>query len=391
MTGLSNEVVMIIRDIQSYVSKSSRKHTSLLLLALLVFFLSPLSHSNLSAGESAHFDKSKVQKGCGSCHRGHGILNTSMLPEGRGTFCFRCHASSLSVQEVRAKGYLSNNIRVADIEKEFNKPYRHPIERTGIHKHGEILPERDRAIERHVECMDCHHHHFASKNNKAAGIRGISAQGVAVQSIGSEYELCFKCHSTSANLPGDQKNKAEQLKSSNPSYHPLVSHGKNNDVPSLIFPLTISSLIKCTDCHNNDDPSGPQGPHGSSYRYILKKNYSDTGGTEGPYQYALCYSCHRRESILANESFFYHDLHVSIVGASCRTCHNPHGSTQYSHLIDFDNFTVSPSGKGFTEYRNLGKRSGECYLQCHGKDHSPLSYPTKGLKSSSSTRSTLRR
>jgi hypothetical protein len=291
----------------------------------------------------------------------------------------------------KAEGYIAHNIKVTDIEKEFNKPYRHPIERTGIHKHGETLPERDRAIERHSECVDCHHHHFAAKNNKAAGIRGVNAQGLAVQSITSEYELCFKCHSTSANLPGDEKNKADQLKSSNPSYHPIVAQGKNSDVPSLIFPLNISSLIKCTDCHNNDATSGPQGPHGSSFRYILKKNFTETDGTESPYQYDLCYSCHRRESILANESFFYHDLHVSIVGTSCRTCHNPHGSTQYSHLIDFDSLNVSPSSKGFTEYKNLGKRSGECYLQCHGKDHNPLSYPTKGLKSSPSTIRSLRR
>jgi predicted CXXCH cytochrome family protein len=371
---------------------NGKRYRLLLAFALLVVFLNPVSLYSLTPGESAHFDKNKLPKGCRSCHKGHGIFNTPMLPEGKDVFCFRCHGSNLTANDIKDEGYVAKNIHVADLRKEFKKPYRHPVENTGVHKHGENLPERDRSTERHSECVDCHHQHFAAKNNKIAGIKGVNAQGLTVQSIGSEYELCFKCHSTSANLPADQKNKADQFKISNPSYHPIVSQGKNHDVPSLIFPLTASSLIKCTHCHNNDDPSGPQGPHGSSFRHILKKNFTDSDGTEGPYQYELCYSCHRRESILGNESFFYHDLHISIVGASCRTCHNPHGSTQYSHLIDFDNLSVSPSSKGFIEYRSLGKRAGECYLQCHGKDHSPLSYPTKSLNSSSiSTSRTLRR
>ncbi len=371
---------------------NGKGHRLSLALSLLFFFLNPVFLYSLSLGESSHFDKSKLQKGCGSCHRGHGMLNTSMLPGGKDVFCFRCHGSDLTVNDARADGSLAKNIKVADLQKIFNKPYRHPIEKTGVHKHGETLPERDRSIERHSECVDCHHHHFATKNNKIAGIKGVSAQGLAVKSISSEYELCFKCHSTSANLPGDEKNKADEFKISNPSYHPVITQGKNTDVPSLIYPLTTLSLIKCTDCHNNDDLSGPKGPHGSSYRYILKKNFTDRDGNESPYQYDLCYSCHRRESVLANESFFYHDLHVSIVGASCRTCHNPHASSRYSHLVDFDNLSVSPSSKGFVEYRSLGRRAGECYLQCHGKDHSPLSYPTKSLNSPSvSTSRTLRR
>ena len=363
----------------------------LLTTAMSVFLLTSFFLFSLSAGESAHFDKSKVQKGCRSCHKGHGVFNTPMLPAEKGNFCFRCHSNSAAAKAVKAEGYLADNVRLSDLQQEFNKPYRHPVERTGIHRYGEILPERDRAIERHVECGDCHHHHYATKQNKVSGIKGISAQGLSVQSITSEYELCFKCHSYSANLPGDERNKADQMKAANPSYHPVLAPGKNTDVPSLIFPLTAASLIKCTDCHNNDDPTGPKGPHGSSYRYILKKNFTGTDGTEGPYQYDLCYSCHRRESILANESFFYHDLHVSVVGASCRTCHNPHGSTQYPHLIDFDNTSVSPSSKGFIDYRSMAKRSGECYLQCHGKDHGPLSYPTQNVNPSSSSTRTLRR
>jgi predicted CXXCH cytochrome family protein len=351
---------------------------------LLIVSLLSIFFCSFSWGQSIHFDRTRLPKGCGSCHRGHGMFNTPMLPEGRDTFCFRCHGNTTTIEESRDKGYLAKDVEVTNIQKEFNKPYRHPIEKTGIRRRGEILPETDRSAERHAGCLDCHHHHYATKENSTAGIKGIDSQGMVVQKINSEYELCFKCHSFSANLPTDQKKKADQFNMANPSYHPVTAQGKNSDVPSLKFPLTASSLIKCTDCHGNDDPSGPKGPHASSYRYILKKYYSLSDGPEGHYQYELCYSCHRRESILANESFFYHDLHISVVGASCRTCHNPHGSRHYAHLIDFDNLTVSPSSKGFVEFRDLGKKTGECFLHCHGKDHISAGYPTASTVDSSS-------
>jgi predicted CXXCH cytochrome family protein len=369
---------------------SGNKYKLLLGFVFLIFFLYPVYLPPFSSGETPHFDKTKLIKGCGSCHMGHGMLNTSMLPVEPDVFCYRCHSNNPAPENEWGGRYLANNTSVPDIKKEFNKPYRHPVENTGMHKQEKIFPETDRSAERQAECTDCHHHHYAEKGNTMNGIKGVNSQGLVVRKINSEYELCFKCHSLSANLPADQKNKIDQFKISNPSYHPVIAQGKNSDVPSLVFPLTALSLVKCIDCHNNDDPMGPKGPHGSSYRYILKKNFSSSDGTEGPYQYELCYSCHRRESILANESFFYHDLHISVVGASCRTCHNPHGSTQYTHLIDFDNMTVSTSSKGFIEFRDLGKKAGECYLNCHGKDHIPMSYPTANTLKSTSSRSSKR-
>jgi hypothetical protein len=300
-----------------------------------------------------------------------------MLPETRETFCYRCHGSSSVVEDTREQGDLAPGTEGDDLQKEFNKPFRHPVEKTGIHIYGEPVPETNPSAERHAECAYCHHHHYVTTENKTAGIKGVNSQGVRVDRITFEYELCFKCHSYSANLPADQKNKADQFNIANASYHPVVASGKNIDVPSLIPPLTVASLIKCTDCHNNDDPLGPKGPHGSVYRNLLAKNFNPADGSEGPFEYELCYSCHRRESILANESFFFHDLHLSVVGASCRTCHTLHGTPFNTHLIDFDNISVSPSGGGRREFVDLGTRAGQCYLTCHGRDHDPLSYPVQ--------------
>ncbi|MFZ5906208.1 MAG: cytochrome c3 family protein [Nitrospirota bacterium] len=346
--------------------------TALLFLALSFY---PCLLHGKSLFESPHGDKTRVLKGCRSCHRGHGTWNTPMLSDEKERFCFRCHGDSFMVQQTRSQGILSNNTKAADISKEFLKLYRHPVENSGIHQHDETLPETDPAAPRHAECRDCHHHHYVTSSNKSEGIAGITPQGALVTSIQSEYELCFKCHSYSANLPADQTNKAEMFKTGNPSYHPVVDAGKNSFVPSLIPPLTEASIIQCSDCHNNDDPLGPRGPHGSNHRYLLTRNFSDLDGNESPYQYELCYGCHKRSSILGNESFRYHNLHITTAGASCRTCHNPHGSLLYPHLIDLENLNIMPSNSGRLEYVDMGEKAGECFLNCHNKEHDPARYP----------------
>lgn len=351
-----------------------------LLVLVFVLFLVPASLHSKSLKESPHGDRKKLPKGCESCHKGHGKPDTPMLTESRDVFCFECHGHFKSVEDARRKGALARDTKSADLQKEFEKPYHHPIEKTGIHTHNEVLPETDPSKPRHSECADCHHHHYTTQKNPLVGVRGISQNKASVQEVTFEYELCFKCHLSSANLPADQIGKMEAFDITNASFHPVVASGKNGDVPSLVAPLAATSVIKCTDCHNNDDARGPKGPHGSKYRYLLARNYTETDGTEGTFQYELCYSCHRRNSILGNESFQYHNLHISLVGASCKTCHNSHGSAKYTHLIDFDNSTVRPSSTGRLEFLDLGRRAGQCFLSCHGKDHNPGIYPS-GQKS----------
>jgi predicted CXXCH cytochrome family protein len=357
----------------------------ILLSVNIILLITPFSiySESLSFTGSPHGDKTKLPKGCRSCHKGHGVINTPMLPESKDVFCFRCHGDNLNIEKVKNEGKLAIQIKLSDLQREFEKTYHHPIEKTGIHRYDETFPEKDTSKQRHAECGDCHHHHFVQKNNKFSGVIGLTREGVMVESIKSEYELCFKCHSYSANLPADQINKAELFNVSNASFHPVVTQGKNNFVPSLISPLTASSIIKCTNCHNNDDPLGPKGPHGSNYRHILAKNFSVNDGAESSFEYELCYSCHRRTSILGNESFKHHNLHISTAGASCRTCHNPHGSNQNTHLIDIANSTsVSPSSSGRMEFADFGIRSGQCFLTCHGKNHNPAVYPSAASSTS---------
>jgi hypothetical protein len=127
---------------------------------------------------------------------------------------------------------------------------------------------------------------------------------------------------------------------------------------------------------------GPDGPHGSIYSPLLERNYTTLNNTrESTFEYALCYKCHDRDSILGDDSFGEHDKHIRTKRAPCSTCHDPHGvsatqgnSMNNSNLMNFDLNIVSPNRSGLLMFEDLGTFRGQCYLSCHGKDHDPGSY-----------------
>lgn len=155
-----------------------------------------------------------------------------------------------------------------------------------------------------------------------------------------------------------------KFSSSNPSYHPVETYGKNTFVPSLMGGYSRSSIIKCSNCHGNNDPSGPQGPHGSIYAPILKLMYNRTQGPESPTTYALCYQCHSRTSILNDESFKAHKAHVVYNQISCAQCHDSHGSTMNPSLISFDK-SAFPNSKGELIFTPGVSGRPKCFLSCH--------------------------
>jgi len=259
---------------------------------------------------------------------------------------------------------------------------------------------------RHVDCADCHNPH-ASKSETAiaplasgalAGVKGVNASGAVASPIINEYELFFRCHADSvARGPArverqiTQTNKRIQFDPANASYQPIESAGKNPLVPSLIPPLTTSSRIYCTDCHNSDQSAstgnnGPNGPHGSIYTPILEREliFKD-GSSESFGNYALCYKCHDRNSILSDQSFRAtnaqgqdrgHRFHIVEQKAACSTCHDAHGVATQARLINFDRSSVTNSvSNGRLEFISAGPASGNCSLTCHSADHSGTVYP----------------
>ncbi|OGW25841.1 MAG: hypothetical protein A2X59_00410 [Nitrospirae bacterium GWC2_42_7] len=351
-------------------------------LILLVFFPG-LSFAG-DTKKSVHGNKALLPGGCGSCHKGHGVKGTPMLPAAEKDFCFLCHGSKIKQRAAMKTRKLSQGGVLKDIENDFRKIYHHPIEIQGRHSSKEVLPEQDSSTPRHVSCMDCHNPHRVKKSNITAGVDG-ARRGVPIKGQFNrhseaddveEYEICYKCHSYSANLPADQKNKEEEFNRENLSYHPVEAEGKNRNVPSLIMPLTTSSRIKCSDCHSSDGYNAAKGTHGSVYEHILKKKYVESiRSAENELNYELCYSCHRREYLLRTDGW-NHGKHVKMT--SCKTCHNSHGSKYNPYLIDFEPTAVFTNSEVKLEFQFVENHI-TCQLKCHDRDHVLVNSETKVL------------
>ena len=326
-----------------------------------------------------HTDKKTVAaNACENCHAPHAagtkerLLNFAQEEQN----CFSCH---------------NGNVAAKDIETEFNKLSAHPI----LTSSGTHDPTEDPINSaRHVACVDCHNPHAANANTAIApnasgalaGVKGVNAVGSVIKPVTTEYELCFRCHSDSvARGPARvsrqfvETNTRLEFSPGNTSFHPVETQGKNGYVPSLIAPMTAATVIYCTDCHNNDQGvraggAGLNGPHGSAFPPLLERQLTTTDfGMESAADYALCYKCHSRGSILADQSF-PHNRHVVTDQIACTTCHDSHGVAGTEHLINFNRDYVSPNSKGVLQYTPSGTFHGNCSLTCHGKDHDNTAY-----------------
>ena len=234
------------------------------------------------ADRPSHMDSFRNPDGCQGCHSGKGAPGTPLLKASRERLCYVCHGT-----------FSKDNPTAKDIESVLSKFSHHPvIETSHFHFNGEVLPEIDSSVPRHVACEDCHVAHLSSRELPWQGARGYIASqvrtgekghnteppGLRLKNASEEYEMCYLCHSDSENLPGDSKNMAEQFDPNNTSYHPIEAPGRNHDVPSLVRALSITDVIRCTDCHGNSDPLGPKGPHGSDYSPLLVAEYDTRSG-----------------------------------------------------------------------------------------------------------------
>jgi predicted CXXCH cytochrome family protein len=324
---------------------------------------------------------------CANCHAPHNtpgagkhLLRTTREEQ----TCFTCHNGGVSTKNLAA---------------EFNKISAHPVlQSSHLHQSG----EDSMTAPRHVACADCHNSHATTTADRPgphiAGalnrVQGVSRSGAPLQNATREYELCFRCHSDnvsggaatiSRHIP--ETNTRLEFNPLNKSFHPVTAVGKNPNVPSLLPPYTTGSQIQCTDCHNNDQGpgaggTGPAGPHGSAFAPLLERQLITTDRTpESAAAYALCYKCHSRSSLLADQSFRFHRKHIVDERTACSTCHDAHGVASNPHLINFNRDYVSPASNGKLEFRanTVGPMSGTCTLSCHGVDHQDWSYSPSSI------------
>ena len=320
---------------------------------------------------------------CENCHNPHNAGGAARLLNysAEETNCMVCHSGTVASS-------------TKNIQTQLNKTYKHNVAGySGIHD----PTEANIASTMHVECVDCHNPHATrvlsasapNANGYIEGVKGVSTTGAAVSAITYQYELCYRCHADSQNKPSSpttrqiaQNNVRLEFDPANPSYHPIETAGKNLNVPSLITPWTTSSKMYCTDCHASDGTGSPKGPHGSTIAQILVDQYNRVDNTsETSTLYALCYKCHSRTSILANNSFKEHSRHISGTKTPCNTCHDPHGisssqgdGTKNSNLINFNTSNCFPAKSGKLYFEDLGLYTGRCYVKCHNHQHDPSSY-----------------
>jgi len=355
-----------------YVGAVTKNSKTFILYLLYLFILSSFLFAEEEREKIHKTAPDTLPASCNSCHVRY-IYGEPWATAGEEKFCYLCHGGEERRRKSKETNRISYKVSLLDISAEFSKPSHHPVEYKRIHHRREILPEVNPKIPRHSECADCHEPH---KSYKKINVERGKKKPANNPRLKNEYELCYKCHSYSANLPAGKTNKSAEFQTTNPSYHPVEIEGKNLNVPSLLSPLQAGkSIINCTDCHNNDNPKGAEGPHGSIYAPILIKNYTSSDGeTESEFTYALCYECHSRQSILNNQSFAYHSRHIVNQKISCYSCHNSHGSTRNTHLIEFRLDRAQPDSFGQFKFIDRGTYSGECYLKCHEVEHSPKTY-----------------
>ncbi len=352
-----------------------------------------------------------AENACESCHRPHNASENGRLVRGHGAgveqqVCLDCH-----------NGRVARTDLTVDLSKAF--AHQQPAGSPSVHDAAESprqarfqLPEGRNTAPRHVTCVDCHNPHAAfnrpavglTLSGALAGVWGVDQRGERVEQVKFEYEVCLKCHGDSANKPlswgaaRPQPPQREKLQgpdnlklafgSNAASAHPVIQPGTGADVPSLKPEYAGGRTIACSACHNSDTGpavggSGPNGPHGSNFSFLLERNLETSDRTpESPAAYALCYKCHEREVVLSDRSAFkLHRQHVVDSSTPCTACHNSHGVSAQratrqggAHLMDYDTNIVAPGTNGRREYFSQGGRSGACTVACHGKVHDGTKY-----------------
>lgn len=394
----------------------------------------PVQDAKYTSLQGAHTGYIGVaNNGCESCHKPHAPqVGERLIKLPEENTCFQCHDGSVT----------NLNLKV-----ELGKQYKHPVMVTpSVHDESENpnsaqfpLPETSPGTQRHAECFDCHNGHQSQATPQGyspqpprvtppiLGVRGQSVANTYLPQSTNEYEICFKCHADSRNKPqstdtgtagvGYGRDPQRQFDVGNPnayntriefttaiSSHPVAIAGTvpQSEVPSLrsfmvslngnpinTRPLTATTQIYCSDCHNNDSGRqtidggvGPSGPHASNFPHLLERSLmmepppAAPGGNSGGLggysinNFMLCNKCHDLSIVLSSASTFpLHAEHMQD-GASCDTCHAPHSSGAQM-LVNFDTSVTSANPL----WTRAAPGQGSCTLSCHGENHTGYKYP----------------
>ncbi len=291
---------------------------------------------------------------CMACHKTHG---------GSGVPYLNRKAEENTCSYGTSTSCHGSNGGAKDIESIFGKSYTHPTTSiSGIHTNLDVLAPTDLfGSNRHAECYDCHNPHDVTSSDKVGSVTGVTSgggtgSGASTYPAQFEYQVCYKCHSSW----GGQvisPDIGDRLYSGNTSYHPVEAAGTNSGIRSGAFVSSWSyaSIVKCTDCHGNDNATQPQGLHGSNYNNILLKDYSLPPWTTGIMPSTeICFKCHDYTTYVTdgsstntrfwrtsgnNRNLHYRHVSRGWSGSggnkklTCYACHKSHGKSNKVHLM----------------------------------------------------------
>ncbi len=341
---------------------------------------------------------------CVNCHDPHGWTDTNgriplLALQREEKLCLTCHDGAPATTQVMA---------------DLLKPFRHPTtDFTGRHTGpGEIAPTdygRSPLNRRHAECEDCHNPHVS----RADAPGGPSGSDASLTTLGTsrviplngisgsvplytfvpasdtltgpvtEYQLCFKCHSSWTTQPSGQTDFGRVLNPANPSFHPVEDLGRNPGIAPGAFTSgwSAASLTRCGDCHGSDFGL-TSGPHGSIYPGLLKAPYDPSPLERSMGSDELCFRCHSHEvyadhnapsSVLEASRFNPprgeegHAEHVGKEQIPCGACHATHGSTTLPFLL------VTGRNPGINSYTRTAS-GGTCAPTCHDSESYTVNY-----------------
>lgn len=385
--------------------------------------LPPLAGGATPVTQVAQGASGELHRACVSCHKGHkgvmGGTQTAKLPRAKGgsqdQLCATCHDGLAAATAVKGA------IRMPILTPQGSGHLKNPL-----------LPKRGDAYERVVRtptrtfrltqsCSGCHDPHGKQRGKLRA--TAFDARGQLLDRAPmNAAEVCFGCHAgpDAASLPTSAPDLGQLFGKGAVSTHGIgTTADRRPDLPSLRA-TAYRGALDCTSCHDNPDPNGARGPHASTNPSLLKAAYGREKDLArlGERANDLCFLCHDRQSILANQSFSWHAQHLSgftsggarglrpssdgraeavaLLGirsakdlrpgragalqpgygepTTCATCHASHGSNRQASLIEFDRSVVSPSSVGGLSFQRFGLAQGSCTLSCHGYDHVQTRY-----------------
>lgn len=361
---------------------------------------------------------SSAHRNCAACHKGHKAVTPTRSKVGRANpdqACLACHegpstspladgAPRLPAWAGQGSGHLKGRFSSRRAED-----YTRAVRAGG------------RTLKLTQDCTGCHDPH--GKERRRLRLTAFDARGQLLdRRPQSVAEVCFGCHAgpEAAPLQSGQSDLGALFAKGAASSHRIGATAAGRpELPSLRA-STFQGPLDCGSCHDNPDPSGAKGPHVSPQPAILKASFGREKDLArlGERANDLCFLCHDKQSILANQSFPFHGQHLSgftnggsasaqrrtpalseavaVLGlhsprdsrpgrggayrpgygepATCATCHASHGSPRQPALVEFDRSVVSPSSVGAPSFQRAGLGRGTCTLTCHGYDHVQTRY-----------------